>query len=92
MRRNGAPNAIAAGLLVVAVLIGLTGYYVATTYQTKIVTQTETATVKLATTATQTVLVTTNSISLTTSTHPWVPDDEAPSGGTVSGHAWVRFQ
>lgn len=46
---------MAAGLLVVGILIGATGFYAATTYQTKTVTQTETTTVRLTTTATVTV-------------------------------------
>jgi len=55
MRRNGVSNAIAAGFLVAGILIGLTGYYVATNLPTKIETQTET------TTATQTLLAATTS-------------------------------
>jgi predicted secreted protein len=43
MRRNGVSNVIAAGLLVVGILIGATGFY-ATTYQTKNATQIETTT------------------------------------------------
>ncbi len=54
MRRSGVSNAVAAGLLVVGILIGATGFYAATTYQTKTVTQTETTTAKLTTTATVT--------------------------------------
>lgn len=34
MRRNGVSNAIATGLLVADILIGVIGYYVVTTYQT----------------------------------------------------------
>jgi predicted secreted protein len=51
MRRNGVSNAIAAGLLVVGILIGATGFYAATTYQTKTTTRTETTTARLTTTA-----------------------------------------
>ena len=43
MGRNGVSNAIATGLLVVGILIGVTGFYAAT-YQTKTATQTETTT------------------------------------------------
>lgn len=76
MRRTGVSDAIAAGLLVVCILIGVTGYYVATTYQTKTVTRTETATTRLTSTATvtvpptatRTVLATTTSVSLTITT------------------------
>ena len=42
MRRKGASNAIAIGLLVVGILVGASGYYLATTYQNKVVTQTTT--------------------------------------------------
>jgi predicted secreted protein len=52
MRRKGVSNAMAGGLLVVGILIGATGYYVSSTYQTKIMTQTETTTARLTTTAT----------------------------------------
>lgn len=38
MRLNGVSNATVAGLLVAVILIGLTGFYVATTYQAKTVT------------------------------------------------------
>jgi hypothetical protein len=72
MPRSGVSNAIAAGLLVVGILIGAFGFYVATTYPTKTVTQTETATTSLTstatvtvpTTATQTVLATTTATSI----------------------------
>lgn len=97
MRRKGVSNAIAAGLLVVGILIGLTGYYVATTYQTKVVIQTETTTARLTTTATQsvhltstkTVLATTTSVSLTVSTsivsvYP-VPDNVTLAFTAVNG-------
>jgi len=53
MRRNGVSNVIAGGLLVVGILIGVAGFYAATTYQTKM-TQTETTTARLTTTATVT--------------------------------------
>jgi predicted secreted protein len=53
MRRNGVSNAIAAGLIVVGILIGATGFYAAT-YQTGTATQTETTTATLTTTATVT--------------------------------------
>jgi hypothetical protein len=52
MRRKGVSNAIAAGLLVVGILFGVSGYYVATTYPTRTVTQTETTTASLTTTET----------------------------------------
>ena len=42
--RSGVSSAIAAGLLVVGILIGMAGFYVATNYQTKTATQTETLT------------------------------------------------
>jgi inhibitor of cysteine peptidase len=54
MRRAGVSNAIAAGLLVVGILIGAVGFYESTTYQTKTMTQTETTTARLTTTATVT--------------------------------------
>jgi chitodextrinase len=54
MRRSGASNAIAAGLLVAGILIGMAGFYVATPYRTRTLTQTETATARLTTTATET--------------------------------------
>jgi parallel beta-helix repeat protein len=44
MRRGGVSNAIAAGLLIAGILIGVNVFYVATTYQSRITTQTETAT------------------------------------------------
>lgn len=59
MHRNGVSNAIAVGLLIVGVLIGVTGYYVATTYQTKVVTRTETTTARLTTTTTARLTTTT---------------------------------
>jgi hypothetical protein len=55
MHRNGVSKAVAAGLLVVGILIGAACVYFASTYQTKIVTQTETATTKLTSTVTLTV-------------------------------------
>jgi predicted secreted protein len=52
MRRNGVSSMIAAGLLIAGILIGMTGVYAATTYQTKIATQTVTTTAILTTTST----------------------------------------
>jgi hypothetical protein len=88
MHRNGVSNAIAAGLLVAGVLIGATGFYVATTYQPKTATQTETATMRLTAmatvtappTATQTVLVTTTLATTVTpiSGSPWKTAAEYP--------------
>jgi parallel beta-helix repeat protein len=63
MRRNGIPNAMAVGLLIAGILIGVTGYYVATPHQTKVVTQTETTTAKSTTTATLTIPTTTTETS-----------------------------
>jgi hypothetical protein len=42
MRRGAVSNTIAVALLVVGVIVGVTGFYVATTYQTKLVTVTTT--------------------------------------------------
>lgn len=54
MRRAGVSNAVAAGLLVAGILIGVAGYYMATTYQT----------------ATTVVSVTTSTLTSTVSVYP----------------------
>lgn len=67
MRRTGVSNGIALGLLVAGILIGLTGYFVATTSQTKTTTQTETTTMSLTepTTITQPTTITESATTLT---------------------------
>ena len=44
LKRQAVSNSIAAALLIMGILIGITGYYVVTTYQTKTVTMTQTTT------------------------------------------------
>jgi hypothetical protein len=66
MRRSGISTAVAVGLMIVGVLIGVTGYYVATTYQTKLVTVTTTQTTTFSTTYTE-VQVQTSYVSTTMS-------------------------
>ncbi len=66
--RGAVSNVIAAALLVVGILIGLTGYYVATTYQTKTVTDTQTTTVDFTSTQIQTSVSTSTLVRSTTST------------------------
>lgn len=68
MRRNGVANAIAVGLLVIGILVGVTGYYVATTYQTKTVTQTATQTETVPTTLVSSTIVTYTFTQVTTLT------------------------
>jgi len=70
MRRVAVTNGVAAGLVIVGVIIGVMGYYVATTYQTKIVTVTTTqsTTVSLTETLTQTVSITSTTLLTTTLT------------------------
>ena len=62
MRRSGVSSAMVAGLLIAGILIGVTGYYVATNYPTKIVTQTETTTGSLGTTSTTTLTASTQPV------------------------------
>jgi hypothetical protein len=68
MQHSGASNAIVAAVLIVGILIGVTGYYVATTYQTKILTQTETTTTSLTSIETQTLVLTSTQINVVTTT------------------------
>jgi hypothetical protein len=56
MRRNAVTTLMVAGLLVAGIVIGSVGFYAATTYEAKIVTQTETSTQILTTTTTQTIV------------------------------------
>lgn len=56
--RSGVANAIAAGLLVVGILVGMAGFYVATTFQTRTATQTQTVTQTETTTSKLTATVT----------------------------------
>jgi hypothetical protein len=68
MHRKGISNLIAAGLLVIGILIGALGFYVATTYQSKVIYQTTTATTSLTSTATSTISLTATTIASTTTT------------------------
>jgi len=87
MARRFALNGMAVGILAAVVLISLTGYYVATTIQTKaVVPRIGPAASGPATNATQV-------STLTVPTHAWVYDDVAGSfGGTLAGKHWVRFE
>jgi len=68
MSKRGVAGAVAAGLLIVGILVGVSGYYVASTYQTKTVTVTQTTIQLDTTTLTQTSVETSTSVVSSTTT------------------------
>jgi hypothetical protein len=68
MSKRGIAGVIAVGLLVVGVLVGVSGFYVASTYQTKTITSTQTTTQQNTITQTQTSTLTSTSVVSTTTT------------------------
>ena len=68
MRRNTVITLLAIGILIVGIIIGAVGVFVATTSKTKTVTQTETNTTVMATTTTIMVTNTTTMVTTTTLT------------------------
>ena len=68
--RRGVSNTVGAGLLVAGIVIGVLGFYVASTYQTKVVTTTETTTATTVSLTTSTEELTSTQVSVleTTST------------------------
>jgi hypothetical protein len=68
MSKRGVAGIVAIALLIVGILVGVGGFYVATTYQTKTITLTHTTTELDTTTQTQTSILTSTSVVSSTTT------------------------
>jgi cytoskeletal protein RodZ len=92
LNRRGVGGFVAVALLIMGVLIGISGYYVATTYQTKTITLTATTTHQETTTQTQTSTETfTSVVSSTTTQTSFITSSSTTSVYPVPTNVTVAF-